>query len=396
MSIAAGTHTVDNRVLNLLRSLSAFAVVLGHVRLLFIEDYSSAPQNLIDAVLYSVTSLGSQAVIVFFVLSGYFVGGGVVSRFRRNKFSWFDYANSRLTRLWLVLVPALLLTLLCDLTGTAIFGDAAEYMHPESYVGMNRDPTLGPVAFVGNVAFLQGLHVPIYGTNNPLWSLAYEAWYYLMFPSILALLWRGQAMRSRIVGGLVLAIGVVISGPTVLLLFPCWLLGALVGAYRRQLADSLDRLNMRSLSIARGMAVLITFLVAIFVRLQSQLPSRSDAWLLAVVTAGMVAVFVTDVEWSGWLGRFLGALSSTAHSSYSLYAIHMPIVVFLAAWTVPDPGLRMSMTPITLLMCTGIVLGIWAIAFAFARVTEMKTDRLKGAIDKFRRPRSARAIVKGS
>jgi peptidoglycan/LPS O-acetylase OafA/YrhL len=261
---------------------------------------------------------------------------------------------------------------------------------------MNRDPTLGPVAFVGNVAFLQGLHVPIYGTNNPLWSLAYEAWYYLMFPSILALLWRGQAMRSRIVGGLVLAIGVVISGPTVLLLFPCWLLGALVGAYRRQLADSLDRLNMRSLSIARGMAVLITFLVAIFVRLQSQLPSRSDAWLLAVVTAGMVAVFVTDVEWSGWLGRFLGALSSTAHSSYSLYAIHMPIVVFLAAWTVPDPGLRMSMTPITLLMCTGIVLGIWAIAFAFARVTEMKTDRLKGAIDKFRRPRSARAIVKGS
>jgi peptidoglycan/LPS O-acetylase OafA/YrhL len=390
---AATSQLADNRVLNLLRALSAFAVVLGHVRLLFIEDYSTAPHTPVDAVLYAVTSLGSEAVIVFFVLSGYFVGGGVVSRVRRNAFSWFDYGNSRLTRLWLVLIPALLLTLLIDLTGRAAFSGAAVYQHPDAYAGMNLEPTLTPLAFLGNVAFLQGLHVPIYGTNNPLWSLAYEAWYYLMFPAILTLVWRGQPARQRILGGLLLVLGVVVSGPNVLLLFPCWLLGALVAAYRRQLADMLARAKSRSRFFVRLLAAGATLLIAIIVRLGVDLPSRSGAWILAIVTAGLIATFVTDVSWQGTLGRALGITSRTAHSSYSLYAIHMPIVVILAAWAVPAPGLRAPMTAGTLLMCVGIVLGIWAIAHAFAHATEMQTDRVKTAVDRLRPQRRVQSIT---
>ena len=36
--------------------------------------------------------------------------------------------------------------------------------------------------FAGNALFLQTILVPVLGTNGPLWSLAYEFWYYAVFP----------------------------------------------------------------------------------------------------------------------------------------------------------------------------------------------------------------------
>jgi peptidoglycan/LPS O-acetylase OafA/YrhL len=77
----------DNRVLNVFRSAAALAVVLGHVRLLFFEDYATADHDPVTAVLYALTSLGSEAVIVFFVMSGYWVGGSVIAGFRAGAFS---------------------------------------------------------------------------------------------------------------------------------------------------------------------------------------------------------------------------------------------------------------------------------------------------------------------
>ena len=35
---------------------------------------------------------------------------------------------------------------------------------------------------LGNVFFLQTLTTPVWGSNGPLWSLAYEFWYYVCFP----------------------------------------------------------------------------------------------------------------------------------------------------------------------------------------------------------------------
>jgi peptidoglycan/LPS O-acetylase OafA/YrhL len=43
-------------------------------------------------------------------------------------------------------------------------------------------PNYTATTFVGNLAFLQTIAVPIFGTNGPMWSLANEFWYYLIFP----------------------------------------------------------------------------------------------------------------------------------------------------------------------------------------------------------------------
>ena len=56
---------------------------------------------------YGISNLGHQAVIIFFALSGYLVGGSVINAIRRSEWSWVRYLTQRLVRLWLVLLPAL-------------------------------------------------------------------------------------------------------------------------------------------------------------------------------------------------------------------------------------------------------------------------------------------------
>ena len=85
-------------------------------------DYGQikTPTNL-DRLFYFATGLGHQAVVVFFVLSGYLVGGSVLTAYQSGRWSWAAYALRRLTRLWVVLLPALIITLAVDGLGHTWF-----------------------------------------------------------------------------------------------------------------------------------------------------------------------------------------------------------------------------------------------------------------------------------
>ena len=57
------------------------------------------------------TGFAHQAVVVFFLLSGWLVGGTLLNKYR-DKHSFISYGIDRITRLWIVLIPAFVLTLL--------------------------------------------------------------------------------------------------------------------------------------------------------------------------------------------------------------------------------------------------------------------------------------------
>ena len=180
--------------LDLVRGVSALAVMLGHLRAFLLVDFGGVPApGLLTKVFYFATGLGHEAVMVFFVLSGYFVGGSVLAGLGKGSFRWGGYAAARLTRLWMVLFPALILTLAADWVG--------QRANPAAYAGglnhvFKSGPTpvepaaLGPLAFLGNLFFVQTVAVPVYGSNGPLWSLANEFWYYLVFPLLAVSVWR--------------------------------------------------------------------------------------------------------------------------------------------------------------------------------------------------------------
>ncbi|MDQ0917493.1 acyltransferase family protein [Paenibacillus sp. V4I5] len=112
-----------SRVLDLLRFLSDLIVFLFH---------------------FYVPLPGSQAVMVFFVLSGYFISSSILKAISENRWSWSDYLLRRVTRLWIVLLPALLLTYVIAKIQLGLFGEElsppnlkiSNFINPELFFGI--------------------------------------------------------------------------------------------------------------------------------------------------------------------------------------------------------------------------------------------------------------------
>jgi len=167
--------------IDLFRALAALAVLYGHGRTLFLKSVTPTETlSFLSRVLYFLSGYGHTAVVVFFVLSGFLVGGAVIRAVREERWSWSRYAIQRGTRLYVVLIPALFLTVAWDYAegvqseGLVPNDDTAVAIISSSTIRENTSPTI----FAGNLAFLQTIVVPPLGSNPPLWSLANEFWYY--------------------------------------------------------------------------------------------------------------------------------------------------------------------------------------------------------------------------
>ena len=175
--------------LDFLRGLSALLVCMGHLRNVFFVNYNEV--LVVDSYLinffYFITSLGHEAVMVFFVLSGFLVGGSVIKNL--DNFNFKKYLTNRITRLWVVLIPCLFITLIID---QLILSNYPEFLQGNYRSIINSGPSESYsdtfMTFIGNVFFLQNIFVKTYGTLGPIWSLANEFWYYILFPLILIIL----------------------------------------------------------------------------------------------------------------------------------------------------------------------------------------------------------------
>ncbi len=216
-----------------MRALAAFAVLAGHVRGLYFVDYSDLRNPSVFAqVSYMVTGLGHQSVIVFFVLSGFFIGYSVLVARQTGRSNPRDYAIRRFARIYVVLVPALIATFLVDSLGIELFGTAGTVYGGEVNAPFLDLPNVpensGLGAFLANLFQLQSiLDFPEYGTNGPLWSLPYEAWAYAIFP--LGLVAHVRPLRTGTVVRVLAVVGLFVLGGRLLCLYcTIWLMGAAV------------------------------------------------------------------------------------------------------------------------------------------------------------------------
>lgn len=190
--------------LDALRALGALAVMFGHWRGFYFVDHGSvkpASATWLVNALYTATGFGHQAVMIFFVLSGFFISSSIFRGLSRQTWSWSDYAIDRGSRLYAVLIPGLLLGLVWDTLGIRFFNATGIYSAPLNPFG-EQIPVraLTPIAFLGDLLFLQTRFTPVFGSNGPLWSLFNEFWYYVLFPATLALVLpsgRGAAETPR-------------------------------------------------------------------------------------------------------------------------------------------------------------------------------------------------------
>ncbi|MEO1240681.1 MAG: acyltransferase [Pseudomonadota bacterium] len=191
--------------LDAVRFLAAMGVVASHV--VYVRWTGGAfPAPLVDAVFLT----GADFVMVFFVLSGFVIAYTVDAKDNE----WRSYAFNRATRIYSVVVPAILLTFLLDRVGLSF--NAADY---DGW--WYADHSLWELLVRGLTFSNEFWRWPFrLGSNGPYWSLGYEVWYYVLFGVfVFARGWRRIA---------VLAIVAAMVGPGVLLLAPIWILGVIL------------------------------------------------------------------------------------------------------------------------------------------------------------------------
>src|SRR5688572_25521916 len=79
-------------ILDMLRAASAALVMIGHVRGLFFVPYADVTdKGWVKQALYFITGLGHEAVMVFFVLSGFFISANIFHAFGTDRWKWDWY-----------------------------------------------------------------------------------------------------------------------------------------------------------------------------------------------------------------------------------------------------------------------------------------------------------------
>lgn len=308
--------------LDLLRGIAALLVCTEHLRAFLMVHYGENKfHGPGERIFYFTTGLGHQAVMIFFVLSGYFVGGSVAGAYQTGKWSWPQYAIRRLSRLWIVLVPALILTLVWDMVGRNLAGEGYNGAFHELYSSgpsAQAPADLRPITFLGNAFFLQTILVPALGTNGPLWSLANEFWYYLLFPLFWGAFKSGRLLRRLI--SAMLAVAIMIWLPHGILWGGLiWLLG--YGAFLAGQYSVSRRICGHPFWLAATGALAVASLVA----------SKTSSPLGSNLAIGSAfALFVAGLAACNSAPHAYASLAAgMGETSYSLYLTHFPFLAFI-------------------------------------------------------------------
>lgn len=275
--------------LDLMRFLAAVSVVLYHSWVEFFPDTR-------------IKFPGHEAVVVFFVLSGYVIAHAA----SRPGVNFSVYVQHRMARIlpvaWLALALAFVLSL--------AKGDMPVFS------------TLMNWFFIGQ-AGVWWVEAPI---NPPFWSLNYEVWYYAIFAA-----WIYTPRRYRLIAT---AVAVVIAGPKILLLFPVWLLGV----YLYKNMPVLDRRVAACLFVVTVVAACALCWMDVSNLLRSWLYRVfPPAWhfhystqflydiLLGVVVSLHFAAVASLGSVTGLLIRLERPIRYLAGFTFSLYVFHAPL-----------------------------------------------------------------------
>jgi peptidoglycan/LPS O-acetylase OafA/YrhL len=365
--------------LDVIRSVAAWAVMWGHLRALFFIDYQElSPRSPLLRAVYFVTGFGHEAVMVFFVLSGFLISLSILRSQVSGTWSWASYAISRSTRLYVVLIPGLLFGALWDFTGKFLFAASHLYSSPlANFTGLIVQNELNAKNFFGNLLFLQTIFCKTFGSNGPLWSIANEFWYYVLFPLglIASQSWLRKARGQAVVLALVALSIAAMLGPEKMAGFLIWLAGfALVIACARiRISTRTGQLAYLSLS---GSILGVCLIAARFERLGGLV---SDLAVGLAFSAFLFAVLQLDFSVIRD-GVYLRGARLFAGFSYSLYVLHFPFLLFLRAWLVPAQRWQ----PDSKHLFYGVGIGTIVLVFAWlvAGVTEFRTREAREGLRK--------------
>jgi peptidoglycan/LPS O-acetylase OafA/YrhL len=322
--------------------------------------------------------LGHQAVIGFFVMSGFLVGGAVLAHLRAGKPFLLDYFIHRIARIYLVLIPAILLTIVVDGAGRMIFAGSGTYEVPFLQEHYN------PLLILTDLLNLQSIVAKYYGTNGPLWSIAYEFWYYILFPLLLlpfSNIYSPLARKVTAAGAIIVFIAMAVPQSWFALGFVLWGMGAAVTLFERPLIRS------------KWMALAINIGVALALRAafnSKSFPQHPEAThvsdFISALAFSNLILTLRFAPSEGW--RFLASPihKRLADFCFTVYAIHTPLLFFMRA-TAPHflgaEWLESVATAAQWRALAAAMTTVLILAFLLSRVTEAKIGATRRKLRRF-------------
>ncbi|MGH6835171.1 MAG: acyltransferase family protein [Methylocella sp.] len=353
-------------LLDFLRATAALLVLLAHSRASYFLYIEVADQEGVFLKLfYFITDLGHQAVVLFFVLSGFLIGGSLTDSMQRGSFDLVRYLIARFVRIFIVYLPALVITEGIFLFGRLLLsnpGDGPLFEHQQ----LNFGGVSQAVCFLSG---LQGFSCPAWEQNLALWSLGYEWALYLFAPAIIQLIvWKAAPGLRMLAVALVCAIAVTVCHYPIeaVFWFSAWFLGA--GSYRI--------LHARLVPLPVGLAGAFLIIAGMALR---HIDAASEAKTDMLIAAGAaIAIACRRLAAFPLAPRLFGL---AAGFSYTLYAIHLPLV-FLIATLFRKIGFPSDIPPSPApFMELGVTIAICLLsAFLVSLMTERKTGQVRAAM----------------
>jgi len=359
----ASWHSI---LISVLRGLAAFVVATAHLRAAMypaLRDVADPP--LWFQALAFTSGFAHQAVLVFFVMSGWLVGGSLLNRIGEPR-AVANYAIDRVTRLWTVLIPTFVLTFLMAMAiGNASHADIA---------GAPDNP-YSAFAFAGNLVGLQGVLLPDFGNNFPLWSLANETWYYVLFPLLaLACMTRDHVLRLAC-GAALVAICFLLPG-AIVGYFMVWLLGVAFSRIRIECSTGMRWVWLLLLVIGAGYYRLTGELDAFELSTLGQDLVCSLLYLVLLSSLQFSAPATPAVRRLGDAGKFF------AEFSFSLYVLHVPLIGMLHHGIRTQLGLEglLPSDPLHTVLFLTMLATLVMMAYLSYLLFESRTYRIRSAI----------------
>jgi peptidoglycan/LPS O-acetylase OafA/YrhL len=351
-------------VIAFVRALAAIEVAAAHIRaLLYPGMRTISDPSLWFQCFAFFTGFGHQAVLLFFIISGWLVGGSLLDKWQQRDVI-ANYAIDRVTRLWTVLIPVFILTLLIGLASGQLDATVIDY-------GSTKDFSL--LTLIGNLVGLQKMAVPTFGDNFALWSLSNETWYYLMFPLLIVMV-RTPRLAVRTMCALFLALLTLTLPPVMLLYFVIWLMGA-----------ACSRIQINCSRLTGAGIVVATVIMSAYCRLGGVNDDLSTASFLPDLVLSCLFLIIlcslqnSAVPSSPRMLRFIAIGRYFAEFSFTLYVIHVPLIQVIKHGILKVTGVDQlsPANPVHLAWCAGMLCLIVASAWLFYLLFESRTPQIR-------------------
>lgn len=300
---------------NQVRGFSTVAVVLCHAYLIFL--YPIYP-----AIMMPIYLLAHACVMALFALSGFLICQSACNNIQQNgQFIIQKYVKARINRIVPPLYSACGFLLLLYWLSPFVFASGNREFTIISDTMSQANMSLNTESLLGILFFVNGFITETPASNFAFWSLSFEAWFYILFGLLLL-------PNRKIDMSFALLCLIILSALNyVFLLYVCiWIAGAMAALlYNHQY-----RLTLKQTTMIVTVITIMLMSAAYFGLIIFKNSLDTQKFLLAIYGA-WVGILLAVMLYLISMGRIRIQLpfQFVAPSSYTVYLLHFPLLLFI-------------------------------------------------------------------